>query len=161
MQLVRHLQFMHFDNTNLPLWTVENPYSNPLGQISIKPTGLSEEKDADSLSRIVKSQVLQSLPWVEFETSLQWWAFQRLLELLESRGNDVFVAVGPLNEHALSLESIQKYRELLIKAEGRLKELEIPYSLLPLLPNHQYADTSHPLPKGYELLAQYIWNRLE
>ena len=160
MQLVRHLQVQHFANTNLPLWTVENPYSNPLVRISIKPSGLSEETDPDSRSRTVKNQVQQSLPWVEFETSLQWWAFQRLLELLESRDNDVFVIVGPLNEHVLNRDSEQKYKELLIKAEGRLKELNVPYSLLPLLPQNLYADTSHPLPKGYRLLAEYIWNFL-
>ena len=161
LQLVRHVQVQYFDNTNLPLWTVENPYSNPLGRISIKPARLTEERETDSQSRTEKVQVLQSLPWVEFETSLQWWAFQRLLELLESRGNDVFVIVGPLNEHVLSPDSIQKYRELLIKAESRLKELDIPYSLLPLLPQHMYADTSHPLTQGYRLLAERIWNRLK
>lgn len=160
MQLVRHLQVQHFDNTNLPLWTVEHPYSNPLGQISIKPTGISEEMEADSRSRTTKSKILQSLPWVEFETSLQWWAFQRLLELLESRDNDVFVIVGPLNKHVLSPDSIKKYRELLTEAESRLIEMRIPNSFLPLLPEHLYADTSHPLPQGYRLLAEYIRNFL-
>ena len=160
MQLVRHLQVQHFANTNLPLWTVENPYSNPLGRISIKPSGLSEETDPDSRSRTVKNQVQQSLPWVEFETSLQWWAFQRILELLESRDNDVFVIVGPLNEHVLSSDNIKKYRDLLKKAESRLMEMDVSHSLLPLLPQHLYADTSHPLPKGYQLLAEYIWNFL-
>ncbi len=161
LQLVRHLQVMHFGNTNLPLWTVENPYSNPLGQITIKPIGQAREKEADSQSRTAKGQVLQSLPWVEFETSLQWWAFQRLLELLESRGNDVFVIVGPLNEYVLSPDSIQKYRELLTRAENSVKEMAIPYSLLPLLPEHLYADTSHPWPQGYGILAEHIWNRLK
>lgn len=161
MQLIRHLQVMHFENTNLPLWTVENPYSNPLGRISIKPPSLVKEREADSHSRTTKGQALQSLPWVEFETSLQWWAFQRLLELLESRGNDVLVVVGPLNEHVLSLDSIQKYRELLMKAETRLEQTNTPYSFLPLLPSHLYADTSHPRPQGYRLLAEHIWNRLK
>jgi hypothetical protein len=161
MQLVRHLQVKHFDNTDLPLWTVENPYANPLGLISAKPIGLDEEKETDSQSRKGNSQMQQSLPWVELETSLQWWAFQRLLELLESRNNDVFVVVGPLNEHVLSPESIQKYNELMMKAEDRLKEMDVSYSLLPLLPQNMYVDTSHPLPQGYKLLAEHIWNRLK
>ncbi|MEE9609820.1 MAG: hypothetical protein V3W19_01140 [Desulfatiglandales bacterium] len=161
LQLVRHLQVLHFDNTNLQLWTLENPYSNPLGRISIRPPGLGKETEVDSQSRTARGQVLQSLPWVEFETSLQWWAFQRLVELLEARGNDVFVVVGPLNEHVLSPDSIQKYRELLIKAESRLEQMNVPYALLPLLPRHLYADTSHPLPHGYRLLAEHIWNRLK
>ena len=127
LQVVRHLQVAHFDNTNLPLWTVENPYSNPLSHISIKSSELEKETDVDARSRITGGQVQQSLPWVEFETSLQWWAFERLLELLEERGNDVLVVVGPLNEHVLSPESIQSYRELLIKAERRLKEMDVKY----------------------------------
>ncbi len=161
MQLVRHLQVMHFDNTNLPFWTVENPYSNPFGRIKIKQLGRDKERKADSRSRIANSQVLQSLPWVEFETSLQWWAFQHLLEVLESRNNNVFVIVGPLNEHVLTPDSIQKYRELLTKTESYLKEMDIPFFLLPLLPENLYADTSHPLPQGYKLLAERILNRLE
>jgi hypothetical protein len=161
LQLVRHLQVAHFDNTNLQLWTVENPYSNPLCQISIRSSRLEKESDVAARSGTTGLQVQQSLPWVEFETSLQWWAFERLLELLEDRDNDVFVIVGPLNEHVLSPESIQSYRDLLIKAERRLEEENIKYFLLPLLDKDMYADTSHPLPQGYALLAEYIWNRLE
>jgi hypothetical protein len=158
MQLVRHLQVMHFNNTNLPLWTVENPYSNPLSRIAIKTLGLADKTSEDSRSRMVKGQMLQDLPWVEFETSLQWWAFQRLLELLENRGNGVFVIVGPLNEHMLSPESIQRYRVLIKKAGSYLKEMDVPYSLLPLLAQDLYADTSHPTAQGYSLLAEHIWN---
>jgi hypothetical protein len=161
MQLIRHLQVKYFDNMNLSLWTVENPYANPLSRISINPQRQDEERDSDSLFRTTKDKAQQSLPWVDFETSLQWWAFQHLLELLESRNNDVFVVVGPLNEHVLSPDSIQKYRELLIKTEDCLKEMENPYSLLPLLPKDLYVDTSHPWPQGYSLLAEHIWNRLK
>jgi hypothetical protein len=161
LQLVRHMQVAHFDNTNLPLWTVENPYSNPLGQISIRSPRLEKETDVDSRAKTTGNQIKQSLPWVEFETSLQWWAFERLIELLEARGNEVFVIVGPLNEHVLSPDSVLIYRELLKKAEHRLEEVKISFSLLPLLPSHLYADTSHPLPQGYALLAEHIWNRLD
>jgi hypothetical protein len=161
LQLVRHLQVKCFDNTNLPLWTLENPYSNPLGRISVRSSEPGKETEVDARSRTTKSQALQSLPWVEFETSLQWWAFQRLIELLRDRGNDVFVLVGPLNEHVLTPESILKYRELLKTAKSCLEEMNLSYSLLPLLPAHLYADTSHPLPQGYALLAEHIWNRLE
>jgi len=164
-QLVRHLQVTDFDSTDLPLWTVENPYANPLGRISLKPLGMDEEREGDVQSEVqlktTRAPVLQSLPWVEFETSLQWWAFESLLELLESRGNEVFVVVGPLNEHVLSPNSIQKYRALWGKAESRLEHMNVPYILLPLLPGHLYADTSHPQDQGYRLLAEHIWNRLK
>lgn len=164
-QLVRHLQVRGFDNTDLPLWTVENPYANPLSRISVKPLGMAEESEeeirSEAQSKTARTPVLQSLPWVEFETSLQWWAFERLLELLESRGNDVFVVVGPLNEHVLSPESVLKYRALLSKAESRLEHMNVPFLHLPLLPSHLYADTSHPQGQGYGLLAEHIWNQLK
>jgi hypothetical protein len=150
-----------FDNTGLQLWTVENPYSNPLSRITYKPQRLTEEKKADTRSRAAGGQILQSLPWVELETSLQWWAFQNLADLLIARDNEIFVVVGPLNEHVLDPDSLQKYQEILNKAESRLEEMNIPYYILPLLPEHLYADTSHPIAEGYELLAQHIWDRLK
>ncbi len=164
-QLVRHLQVTGFGSTDLPLWTVENPYANPLGLISIKRSGMAEGSEgkirSEAQAITTRAPVLQSLPWVEFETSLQWWAFQRLVDLLESRGNDVFVVLGSLNEHVLSPDSILKYRELLMKAESRIEEMNVASSLLPLLPKLMYADTSHTFSQGYALLAKHIWNRLK
>jgi hypothetical protein len=158
-QLIRHIQVTRFDNTGLQLWTVENPYSNPLSRITIKPLQISEETKTDT--RTSGGQILQSLPWVELETSLQWWAFLRLVDLIISRGNDIFVIIGPLNEHVLDPDSLQKYQDILNKAESRLEEINVPFSLLPLLPEHLYADTSHPISEGYELLAQHIWDQLK
>lgn len=163
MQLVRHLQISEFDSTNLQLWTVENPYANPLGRISVKPLDLEAEKEEEAQfgaqSKAARAQVLQSLPWVELETSLQWWAFERLVELLESRGNEVMVVVGQLNEHVLDPNSVSAYRALLSKVEGCLVQMNVPSVHLPLLPGHLYADISHPQSQGYRILAEYIWSR--
>ena len=164
LQWVRHIQAGDFGNRDLQQWTVENPYTNPLGRISVKPlgTGKVREKGAQSeaQSEAERAPVLQSLPWVEFETSLQWWAFESLIGMLESRGNDVLVAVGPLNEHVLAPASISTYRTLLSKAEKRLEQMDVPYLPLPLLPSRLYVDTSHPQGQGYRVLAEYLWNRL-
>jgi hypothetical protein len=163
MQLVRHLQISNFDNTNLQLWTVEHPYANPLGRISVKALDLEAEREEDTRSgaqsNAEKAQVLQSLPWVELETSLQWWAFERLVELLESRGNEVLVVVGPLNEYVLDPKSVSAYRRLLSEVEGCLSQMNIPYARLPLLPGHLYVDTSHPQSQGYRIMAEHIWDR--
>jgi hypothetical protein len=164
-QIVQHLQISSFDSTNLQLWTVENPYSNPFSRIKIRSIGRNEEREGDNQSgaqpKDTRTQILQSLPWVEFEKSLQWWAFQHLLELLMSRDNDVFVVVGPMNEHVLNPDSLQQYSELLFKAERYLELMNVRYLRLPLLPSHLYADTSHPISQGYALLAEHIWNRLK
>jgi hypothetical protein len=165
LQLVRHLQISNFDNTDLPLWTVENPYANPLGRISLKPLDLEAERGAQirsaAQSETARAQVLQSLPWVRLETSLQWWAFERLVKLLESRGNEVMVVVGPLNEHVLDPESITKYKALLAEAEACLERMNVPCLSLPLLPAQLYVDTSHPHPQGYSILAEFIWDHLD
>jgi hypothetical protein len=160
-QLIRHIQVTRFDNTGLQLWTVENPYSNPLSRLSIKQQEMSDKDKPDARSRFSESQILQSLPWVELETSLQWWAFQQLVDLLKARDNDIFLVVGPLNEHVLDPESTQKYKVLLKKAESRLDQMDIPYLLLPLLPEDLYADTSHPISEGYAILAQHIWEKFK
>lgn len=163
-QLVRHLHVSNFDSTDLPLWTVENPYANPLGRISFKTSGAGERGEkirSETQPEREKPQVQQSLPWVDLETSLQWWAFGRLLELLEDRGNDVFVAVGPLNEHALDSDSLQKYRALVLQAGRYLEEKDVLYLNLPPLPAHQYIDMSHPGEQGYQRLAEHIWNRMK
>jgi len=161
LQLVRHMQITGFDSTNLQLWTLENPYSNPFDRIWSGPHEWDVNRTGDPQSNAratgPRNPVLQSLPWIEIESSLQWWAFQRLLELLKSRCNDVSVIVGPLNEHVLDSESLQRYRSLLTKAESYLEQIHVPYLRLPLLPSQLYADTSHPLPQGYSILAERIW----
>ena len=46
------------------------------------------------------------------DQSLQWAAFQRLVKLLQSRGNDVLVVVGPFNEHIMAAENRPAFRRL-------------------------------------------------
>jgi hypothetical protein len=160
LKWTRHLQSLNFDNSSLQVWTLENPYSNPLGRISLKLHGWGEYRDPDSQPRTSRGQILQSLPWVSAESSLQWWAFRSLVNVLDDRGNRIFVIVGPLNEHTLDPNNKRIYRELLGEIEKSLQEMNLDFSLLPLLPGTLYADTSHPMGEGYSLLAEHIWIEL-
>ena len=160
LKWTRHLQNLAFDNSNLQAWTLENPYSNPLGRISFKLPESDKYRDPDSQSRASRGQILQSLPWVSEESSLQWWAFKRLVKVLDDRGNRIFVIVGPLNEHSLDPDNKRTYRELLGEIESSLQAMSLDFSLLPLLPGDLYADTSHPVGEGYSLLAEHIWIEL-
>lgn len=156
LKWTRHLQSVYFGGTNLQQWTVENPYSNPLSRISFRLPEASDAKYPNAESWLSQGRSQQTLPWVEPETSLQWGAFQRLARVLVSRGNRVQIIVGPLNEHMLDPDSVSTYRQILEKIETSLKKMNLDYSLLPLLPSHLYADTSHPLGEGYALLAEQI-----
>lgn len=160
MNWVKHQQSQNFGNTDMQIWTLENPYSNPLSRISVNLPGPEEYRDPDSQPWNSGDQILQSLPWVSMESSLQWWAFERLVGVLEARGNRVFVIVGPLNEHSLDQINKRIYRELLMAAEDSLQEMGLDFLLLPLLPGDMYADTSHPQNQGYSLLAERIWIEL-
>ena len=102
-----HLQQAYYDRTDIPGWTLEHPYDNPLTPLT---RGLPP---SDNTRRHLpqpwyKSGIAkQDYPWVDLDTSLQWQAFQGVVELLQQRGNRVFVLVGPFNEHLLTPESLR------------------------------------------------------
>ena len=98
----------------------------------------------------------QDYPWVDLEASLQWHAFQDVIELLRARGNRVFVVVGPFNEHLLTAASQERYDKVKRAIAAWLDERQIPYKMPAPLASEQYADASHPLPQGYATLARQL-----
>jgi len=157
---VRHLQEAYFESTDLAAWTLENPYDNPLREVTlvIPESGAGNRNDA--LPWSVRGQGQQEPPWVSLENSLQWQAFQRLVQFLRARGNRVFVVIGPLNEHMLSTSNAEEYRGLLNDARVWMAENDLTFFLPPILPSDLYADLSHPLSQGYAILAEEIWDRM-
>ena len=91
--------------------------------------------------------------WVSLDASLQWAAFQRVVRLLRERGNDVFVVVGPFNEHMLAPENRARYLAIRDGVAAWLARETIPHLAPEPLPSPLYADASHPLTAGYELMA--------
>ena len=154
----RHLRFTYFENSDLPRWTLDHPYESPFHKV------ISTEIPSDDLPHPnpqawdVEGGSLQDPPWVNLDSSLQWQAFQRLVRDLQARGNDLFILVGPLNEHMLTVPSQERYRSTLQQAEDWLVRESIPFLTAPLLPSHLYADLSHPLGQGYALLADGLIN---
>jgi hypothetical protein len=151
-----HLKINYFENMDIPTWTLEYPYKNPVDAVTLKiPSPLSNGLD-EHISWIEKGTPKKDFPWVELETSLQWKFFRRSVELLKERGNTVFVLVGPFNEHMLKGKSIEIYRNIKSKIELWLQQNNIPYYMAPALPSELYADASHPLDKGYAMLAKQL-----
>jgi hypothetical protein len=151
-----HLQQAYYERMDIPSWTLEHPYNNPLEPLA---QGLAP---SDNTSRHpphpwYRSGITpQDYPWVELETSLQWHAFQGVVELLHQRGNRVFVVVGPFNEHLLTAASRKRYQQVKATITAWLKANQIAHVAPAPLPSEQYGDASHPLAAGYALLAKQL-----
>ena len=96
-----------------PGWTLEHPYDNPFEPLTRGlPVGHDELMKPQQPWFKDRRNREEDFPWVDLETSLQWAAFQRLVDLLRSRGNRVFVLVGPFNEYRLTKASKDKCQEV-------------------------------------------------
>jgi hypothetical protein len=151
-----HLQQAYYDRSDIPSWTLEHPYDNPL-----KPVAQGLPPSPDSLRHLpqpwYKSGITrQDYPWVDSENSLQWAAFQHVVGLLQQRGNRVFVLVGPFNEHLLTPESLERYGHVKTTIGTWLTSKGIPHMVPQPLPSEQYGDASHPLDVGYGRLARQL-----
>lgn len=153
-----HLQIAYFDSTTLPLWSMDHPYENPLERVTFRlpspgappPNAIDAQPWKDAGISVFDPH------WVDMKTSFQWACFLKTVDLLQRRGNHVFVVVGPFNEHMLTEASRGEYRERLAVVENQLTRAGIPHVIAPLLPSSYYADASHPLKEGYALLAERL-----
>jgi lysophospholipase L1-like esterase len=144
LNLASHWRITYFGSGDLSSWTVENPYSLPTREIVYSPeTSISCGPPAEP-------------DWVEADSSLQWACFQRTLQILRKRGNDVFVLVGPFNEHMLTKRAREVFWERQLRIEDWLRINEVPFIGPPPLRPALYADTSHPVAEGYKALAMIL-----
>jgi len=153
---ISHLKIAYFESMDLPKWTVEHPYENPLKSITLQLPVSNDEKN-ERISWNEKGIAKQDFQWVELETSLQWRFFQQSIETLKARGNRVFVLVGPFNEHICKGKSIDTYREMKSEIEAWLRQNNVPYYIPEALPGELYCDASHPLSEGYAMLAKELF----
>jgi hypothetical protein len=166
---INHLQEAHFGQQSIPQWSVaqaeDNPdsypnsYANPLAQIRMSIPGEpvnDPERGTDSPRHQSWAGSPQNLDWVALENSLQWHAFQRLVSRLQSRGNDVYVIVGPLNQHKLTVANRGRFLKLENGVGRWLSKNNVRYWIAATLPSKSYADASHPLTEGYRELAGKI-----
>ena len=68
----------------------------------------------------------------------------------------MLVAVGPFNEHMMAEENRATYRTLRDGVVTWLTQQRVPHLEPEVLPSALYADASHPLTEGYQLLAQRL-----
>ena len=170
---VNHLQDAYFGQKSILKWTLAddggnppqypNAYRNPLSPITLEvPSAPEDDPQRGPLSARHKPWSTNGVgttrfDWVALESSLQWQAFERVIELLEKRGDDIFVVLGPFNEHMMAEENRPAYRKLRDGISLWLSNKHIAHVAPEPLPSSLYADASHPLTEGYEQLANQIF----
>jgi hypothetical protein len=150
---VSHLRIAYYDGLDIPRWTLRHPYSNPLAPLARglpESAGIPEPVGRTWVERGARKQ---DLAWVDLETSLQWRFFRRSVALLHEQANQVFVLVGPFNEHLLTDSGATVYNTIKDQISAWLQENEILHFVAEALPAEHYVDTSHPIGEGYALLA--------
>ncbi|UCG48927.1 MAG: hypothetical protein JSU94_03920 [Phycisphaerales bacterium] len=154
-----HLRISYFDSMDLPAWTVEHPYANPLKAVTLVLPEDKRGKQDEIIGRGERAAAPGGMDWVELEGSLQWRFFRDSVKILKARGNTVFVLVGPFNEHRMGAEDLAVYRKIQGGIETWLRQNDVPYFMPPALPAALYVDASHPVAEGYaSLAAQLIRN---
>ncbi len=150
-----HVQLAYY-KSDIPGWILEHPYANPFEPLTHNlPT--SDDKLWHLQQPWERAGVsVTDYAWIDLDTSLQWHAFQRLIGVLQQRQNRVFVVVGPFNEHLLPAASLQRYQKVKGTITAWLTSQQIPHLVPEALPSEEYGDSSHPLPKGYERLAEQL-----
>ena len=153
-----HLNITCFNNAGMPEWTLENPYKNPLKALTFKFPEKDVYEEVDMAVQSENKNTINGFQWIQPKESLQWKFFQRSVRLLEERGNKIFVLVGPFNEHLLEGESRSDYISLKNKVELWLQQNDIDFFLPSVLSAEFYQDASHPVSRGYEILAEQIFH---
>ena len=174
---VNHINAEYYKNLSMPRWTLEedgsdplarpNAWKNPLGAINFRvPTEPQKDPQRGPASRRHKAWNAggaqpSTFEWVPSNKSLQWEGFQNLIRLLKSRGDEVFVILGPFNEHMIAPEQQATFRQIRDNAARWLRDEKLAYVVPEVIPSEMYADASHPLTNGYQLLAERVYHSAE
>lgn len=152
----KHLRIAYFDGRDMPSWTLDHPYRNPLARLALPLPSPEAPPSPTPVAEPWTEQGFGSFnaAWVDLDTSIQWRSFRRTVHRLRGRGNRLFVVVGPFNEHMLTAESLERYLERKAAVQSWLTENAIPHIIPDVLPSEHFADASHPLNEGYALLAK-------
>jgi hypothetical protein len=172
LQWVGHLQNAYFGQKSILSWTLEddggnpprypNVYRNPFAQITLVVPPCPQDDPQRGLKSprhkpwSTDGQATTRFEWVPLDSSLQWHAFQRVVSRLRDRGNDVLVVLGPFNEHMMTVENRAAYQGIRDGIAAWLRQNNVRVVVPEALPSALYADASHPLTQGYELLANRL-----
>jgi lysophospholipase L1-like esterase len=78
--------------------------------------------------------------------------------LLQDRGNDLIVVLGPFNRHIMTADNRAKFVGIEDKVKQWFESASLPYVAPTVLDSLLYGDASHPLAEGYRQLAESLWD---
>jgi len=151
----RQVEQFFYERLDILAWTLDHPYENPFKTISFNlpppekrppPMRMSAHRTRDS----------QDAGWDRLGDSPQWLAFAHLVEILEGRGNRVFILVGPMNEDLLTPRSRAAYQEVKREIAAWCRGKNLAHAVPEPLPFDLYADVCHPTGPGYAELARRL-----
>ena len=153
-----HLRIAYFAGDNLASWTIDHPSQNPFDEITLRLPSPDEPPSPRPDARPWSEKGIRRITpkWVDLEDSLQWKFFRRTVQLLKRRGNQVFVLIGPLNEHMLTESGLAEYQVRKRQIAAWHAAQAVPHFAPPALPSNAYADFSHPTATGYAQLAEQL-----
>ncbi len=170
---VGHIDGIYFNEQSLPRWTLAedesdpprypNAWRNPLRQITFKVPGepVSDPQRGPTSARHhawnAHGDNTTYFDWVPLTSSLQWQAFKRTIRILQGRGDDVLVVLGPFNRHIVAEDQRATLHTLETGVTDWLSVNHVAFVVPETLPSNLYADTSHPLTDGYALLASRLY----
>ena len=165
-QLANHLQQAYYGQEAIPTWTMAHPEDNPIQPLlrGLPPSdNVLEQPQVPWFANAPKKKgpPKEDVPWVDMDTSLQWPAFQRVVSLLQSRGNRVFVVVGPFNEHMLTDGSRRRCQHVKETIAAWLKTNEVPHVVAKVLPTRIMATPAIRCRAAMSCLAQRLWVNVE
>ena len=154
--LLNHIRLSFFYNEDFAQWVLDNPNENPASKISFEIDPTEREQSNSSGDWSQRGITKQDWDWVDLDVSNQWSAFHKTLQLLKDRNNRVCVMVGSINPYILTENSLKRYQTLRISIAKQLTSNNIEYIVMPDLPSDYYADASHPVDKGYAIMADQL-----
>jgi lysophospholipase L1-like esterase len=156
VRMLNHLRLCFFQNKDFKQWIVDNPGENPLGRISLTIDAGQKEKINSTRDWVASGIPPQDWKWVSLQDSKQWSYFQSVVARLQAADNQLCVMVGPINPHMQTAASLAQFREFQQEIKAWLDARGIESVVVPDLPSELYADASHPLKEGYELIADEL-----
>lgn len=158
LQWADHLRITYFGSSTLASWTIDNPYRNPLSQITlVLPSPDELPSPMPDARPWTEKQIRPLTPnWVPLGDSLQWRFFCQTVRDLQKRRCHVCVAITPLNEHMFTDVGVADYRAIIQQVIEWHAAEGIPCCTPQVLPSEMYADLSHPTASGYALLAREL-----
>ena len=152
----RHMRIAYFEGNTLPKWTIDHPRANPTAAVTLELPSPNEPPSPPPIAKPWTEKRLARFnpEWVNLKTAFQWKRFQYTIETLQRRGNRVLVLIGPFNEHMLTPEGLKGYKQIESEAVEWFRTNRVDHFTFSTLPSECFADASHPLAEGYEIMAR-------